>query len=70
MKTKIKLSNFSNGKFIFYKYIYPVLAKEFLFGNNYEIFANSVSELFDLDEDQWDEVLDEWETKETILKAD
>jgi hypothetical protein len=65
MKSKINLTGY--GSTVFYKCIYPVLDKEFLFGNNYEIFANKVSKLFTLDADQWQTVLNEFELKETIL---
>lgn len=55
---------------IFYKYIYPIYAKEFLFGDNYENFAFLVSANFILSYSQWEEILNKWEFKETILKTE
>ena len=45
---------------IFYKIIYPIYAREFLFGSNYETFAFTVSANFILNAEHW-------EQKETIL---
>jgi len=66
MKTKINLSK-KQGE-VFYKYIYPLFAKDFLINlDSYEDFAEIVSAYFILNSNQWDEVLKEWETKESIL---
>mgnify|MGYP001370492346 CR=1 FL=1 len=55
---------------VFYKYIYPIYSKSFLFGDNYEDFAFLVSANFILSTGQWDEILKEWEFKESILKIE
>jgi len=65
MKKKIDLTHLEDA--IFYKHIYPVYPKEFLFSNEYEWFADKVSESFLLNERQWQNILEEWELKETIL---
>jgi hypothetical protein len=52
---------------VFYGYIYPVFAKEFLLGNDYELFALHIGRYFILSPEQWEAVLNEWEIKETIL---
>lgn len=53
---------------IFYKIIYPIFAKEFLYGDNYENFAFMVSANFTLNDVQWQMILEHWEEKESILK--
>ncbi len=53
---------------IFYKVIYPVYARDFLFGDNYEVFAFLVSANFILNSIQWEIILEHWEEKERILK--
>lgn len=55
---------------IFYKVIYPIYAKEFLFGNNYESFAFLVSSNFALNAVQWEYILQHWEEKEQILRIE
>lgn len=65
MKQKLNLSAIKQD--VFYKYIYPVFPKEFLFGNNYPMYAEFVNACFILSPEQWDEVLEEWENKEKIL---
>lgn len=52
---------------VFYQHIYPIYAKEFLFGDNYENFAFLVSANFILNPIQWEYVLEHWEQKESIL---
>lgn len=51
---------------IFYKIIYPLFAKEFLFSRNYEQFAQMLSEYFVLNPEQWEYILEHWEQKESI----
>ena len=64
----IKKFDYSNSKKdIFYSIIYPVFAKEFLFGSNYENFALLVSANFILNPEQWELILEHWEQKESIL---
>ncbi len=64
----IKKFNYSNTtEDIFYKVIYPIYAKEFLFGNSYENFAFLVSANFILNTTQWEKILEYWEEKESIL---
>jgi hypothetical protein len=65
----IKKFDYSKSKEdIFYKIIYPIYAKEFLFGSNYENFAFIVSANFILNPIQWEYILEHWEQKESILK--
>ncbi len=65
----IKKFDYSKSKEdIFYKIIYPIYAKEFLYGNNYENFAFTVSANFILNPEQWEYILEHWEQKESILK--
>ena len=52
---------------IFYKILYPIYAKEFLYGSNYENFAFMVSANFILNPQQWEYILEHWEQKESIL---
>jgi hypothetical protein len=47
--------------------IYPVYAKEFLFGSSYEDFASMVQEKFKLNSMQWEYILNHWDEKETLL---
>ena len=55
---------------IFYKIIYPIYPKEFLFGNSYENFAFLISANFILNPRQWEYILEHWEQKESILKIE
>ena len=65
---KIKKFDYSAVKEdIFYKIIYPIYAKEFLYGDNYENFAFTVSANFILNSEQWEYILEHWEQKESIL---
>ena len=67
----IKKFDYSNSKTdIFYKTIYPIYAKEFLFGSSYENFTFLVSANFILNPEQWDYILDHWNEKEEILKLE
>jgi hypothetical protein len=64
----MKRLNYLNSKEdIFYKIIYPLFAREFLFGTNYEVFAKSVSNHFILNNEQWEYILEHWELKEYLL---
>lgn len=58
------------GANVFYQFIYPVFAKQFLLGSDYETFAKLVSEMFTLSQDQWSNVLSSWEMKEDLLSND
>lgn len=69
MKLKKRIHS-DNHKEMFYLYIYPLFAKEFLLGDDYEKFAQLVSEVFILTSEQWECVLEEWNTKESILLSD
>jgi hypothetical protein len=63
-----KIFDYSKSKEdIFYKVIYPLYAREFLFGNNYEHFAFLVEANFILNAPQWEYILEYWEQKESIL---
>ena len=66
MKQEVNLSAVHPSK-VFYGYLYPLFAKQFLFGSSYQIFAELVQESFVLTPEQWEAVLQEWELKETIL---
>jgi hypothetical protein len=66
MKQKVNLSGVHPSK-VFYGYLYPLFARPFLFGSNYQEFAEMVSMEFKLTPQQWEAVLQEWELKETIL---
>ena len=52
---------------IFYTYIYKKYAKQFLLSNNYENFATLLQNDFILTPLQWNEVLNEWNIKQSIL---
>jgi len=65
---KIKKFDYSKSKEdIFYRIIYPLYAKEFLFGDNYTYFAELVQQNFILNPEQWEYILEHWEQKEAIL---
>lgn len=67
----IKKFNYSNIKEdIFYKHIYPIYPKEFLFGNSYDSFAFLISSNFILNQQQWEYILEHWEFKESILEIE
>ncbi len=67
----VKKFDYSNSKEdIFYKIIYPIYAKEFLYENNYENFALTVSANFILNSEQWEYILEHWEEKESILSIE
>ena len=68
MKIK-KLDYSKSDKDIFYKIIYPIYAKEFLFGSNYEYFATMISTNFILNSEQWEYILEHWEEKQNILST-
>ncbi len=64
----IKKFDYSKSKEdIFYKVLYPIYAKEFLYGSSYENFAFSVSANFILNDEQWEYILEHWKQKESIL---
>lgn len=64
----IKKFDYSKSKEdIFYKVIYPIYAREFLFGDDYEVFASTVSIHFILNSEQWEYILEHWQQKEQIL---
>lgn len=52
---------------IFYKVIYPIYAKEFLYGNDYESFCFTIEANFFLNSEQWDYIAQHWAEKERIL---
>ncbi len=55
---------------IFYKVIYPLYPKAFLFGGNYEQFAFLIEANFILNAPQWEYILEHWELKEQIIKVE
>jgi len=63
--TKFDYSN--SNEDIFYKILYPIFAREFLFGHKYEEFLFTVSANFILNEPQWDYIFEHWEQKESRL---
>lgn len=64
MTKKFDYSKSTND--IFFKVIYPLFAKEFMFGSDYHTFAKMVSDHFILNEPQWDYILEHWTAKEAI----
>lgn len=67
----IKKFDYSNSmEDIFYKIIYPIYSRDFLFGNNYEQFAFLISANFILNATQWEYILEHWELKEQILRIE
>lgn len=68
---KIKKFDFSNSmEDIFYKIIYPLYAREFLFGTSYEEFILIVKVNFILNSQQENFILEHWEKKERILTVE
>lgn len=53
---------------IFYRFIYPVYPKEFLFGNSFEGYLFLVTCNFILNDFQVEQMRQHWELKEQILK--
>jgi len=68
MKEKVNLTSVHPSK-VMYGYLYPAYAKEFLFMNKYEQYAEMIKLHFILTPEQWDAVLQEWELKESILST-
>jgi len=68
MKEKVNLTAVHPSK-VMYGYLYPAYAKEFLFMNNYQQYAEMIQLHFILTPEQWEAVLQEWELKETILST-
>jgi hypothetical protein len=67
----IKKFDYSKStKDIFYKIIYPIYAKEFLYGNSYKEFFDMLSTNFILNARQWDYVLCHLEQKESTLSKE
>lgn len=65
--TTLKKFDYSKSKSdIFYKIIYPLFCKDFLFGNDYNNFVILVSNVFVLNKEQWEYILDHWNSKEGI----
>ncbi len=52
---------------IFYKIIYPLYAKDFMYGKDYEHFAFTLSANFILNSQQWEYILEHWEAKESQI---
>lgn len=66
MATITKFDYSKSKEDIFYKIIFPIYAKEFLYSNSYENFAFIVSANFILNAEQWQYILEHWEYKESI----
>jgi hypothetical protein len=67
----IKKFNYTESREdIFYKVIYPIYAKEFLFGSNLQDFIFTVSANFTLNKEQWEYITEHWEQKEKILSIE
>jgi hypothetical protein len=62
--TKINFADYNRD--IFYSHIYPLYAKEFMFGSNYEEFAKLLSSNFIFNDIMWEYILDHWEHKESL----
>jgi len=52
---------------IFYKVIYPVLCKEFLYGDNLNQFMDLVQNIFVINKEQIEYIKEHWELKQSIL---
>jgi hypothetical protein len=66
----MKTRNFDyskNTEDIFYRVIYPLYAKEFIFGNDYEVFVNLIKTNFILNNEQWEYISEHWDKKESML---
>lgn len=68
ISTRVDLSNVPGE--VFYKYIYPMSAREFLFGVKYDEYAKFIGAKFILHPEQWEEVLMQWEFKEDMLRVE
>lgn len=49
---------------VFYKYILPISEKEFLSAKRFDDYHKILNAKFVLNEDQWEEVLMQWQKKE------
>ena len=65
MRKKVNLKKFHSSKA--WEYILKIYAREFLFGRDYQIFAEKVQAEFELTPEQWDTILGEWEYKEEMI---
>ncbi|MDA3780313.1 MAG: hypothetical protein PF487_08890 [Bacteroidales bacterium] len=63
MKKKINI----HPSKLFYGYLYPLYAREFLFGDDRNKFIELIDMDFDLTPNQWNAVLIAWDEKEYIL---
>lgn len=61
-----RLDYSESKKDIFYEIIYPLLAREFLFGNDLQTFAAFVNEHFILNREQWEYIREHWDVKEDV----
>lgn len=53
---------------VFYGYIYPVFAREFLIEcDRFENFAQLIEKQFKINSRQWEAILTEWELKEQVI---
>jgi len=66
MNEKVNLTGIPVDKF-FYGYIYPVLAKEFLFSDKLKTFMQLVNDRFKITTLQHNEIVQNWYAKEKIL---
>ena len=64
---KINLEKIHTSKV--WEWLYPIYAKQFLFGNSYEELAQEIQKSFVLTPNQWEAILGEWEYKEMILST-
>jgi hypothetical protein len=64
-----KIDYLASKEDIFYKIIYPIYAKEFLFGNNYKDFVFLVEANFILNIEQWEYIEEHWRVKEELLRV-
>jgi hypothetical protein len=62
--TKIDFSDYNRD--IFYSHIYPIFAKEFMFGTSYDQFAKLVQNSFILNSIIWGYIVEHWEHKESL----
>ena len=67
-RTQINLKNVDPAK-VFYDFIYPLFAREFIFCSSFIEFLNYVDNAFLLTPEQIKCIKMDWEVKETLLSA-
>ena len=65
-----KIDYLASKEDIFYKIIYPIYAREFLFGNSYKDFVFLIEANFILNIEQWEYIEEHWRVKEELLRVE